>query len=840
MAIKIPKYDRHVNLDAAAQTIPRVTTNDAIGRGLKEVGHAMSALGRHLEARQEQLENHKYAELLAQQRQKAALIEHEEMQNYVPGQDEPGTVHNRVKERVQQIVSADAGRVPPRLLERYKDHSVTFVDGHSTRAAIAESAIDRQFYTKDADKTAGELARAVKNNPDGFEDAHRVLKQKVDGMVNVPARVRGAMMDGYTKTLIRNAAEGYSDQGRHEDGIDFVKKTVPRFDIAPQQPAPGPRSEGGGLVNEKQAGATRNWPVTDTLKRQIAHAAEVSGVEVDVFSGGQPSRGPNRVGGHRHDGGEAADVYLYTTQGGRRERVTPDTPQGRQIIANFITAARAEGATGIGHGPGYMGGTGIHVGGGSAAVWGAGGSVKTAPAWVKEAYVRGSMKAPRQAQAEEAPADKPVQVADASGRIIGGMRTGPVTPVTPSAAAPARVVTPWSSMADGLIADLTADKTKREGKDVLMKAKLKSVLESDVLSIQNTGKNVKLSPELAAYFKSDDLTLAVVERHLGQGAAITWEDDRQLARRVYGATGDMKTLPIDAMWDRVDALAPTGGEQDYKRQKDIYDKVHKVAAKHHEDRLSDPAAAADAFPEVKALLDRLKANPEDLEAGKQLAQARMDAQKVLGIPDGMRTPITVREARAIAAPLLNVAEPNAAAATRTVLAGIETMAGGDRELMERALGTVLRVKGFEKDKEQALTDAFIKAGQPAPPPVVPAKDTPADDDYKKKWGDWRPARMTNERPVPPGDANAPLTGGPETLKNDDGAQLRGFVPSAHIKGLRNGSITDEDFNITYGAVQGVPAAQYYKGLDPYAPSYDEKPPPEEDLYSDHITSMSPE
>lgn len=123
----------------------------------------------------------------------------------------------------------------------------------------------------------------------------------------------------------------------------------------------------GGRVVEKQAGI-RRLPINSRLKGVLEQAAAAAGVDVEVFSGGQPRQGEGgqRTGSTRHDHGNAADVYLYRE--GRKLR----DPEDREIMAKFVSAAAAAGATGIGFGgPGqYMGESGIHIGFGKPATWG--------------------------------------------------------------------------------------------------------------------------------------------------------------------------------------------------------------------------------------------------------------------------------------------------------------------------------------------------------------------------------------------------------------------------------------------------------------------------------------
>jgi hypothetical protein len=148
-------------------------------------------------------------------------------------------------------------------------------------------------------------------------------------------------------------------------------------------------TQGGGQVYEDQMkeAAIRKLPIDDKLKSVLQKAAETAGVDVRVKSGGQPAAGEegarigSRTGSTRHDKGMAADLDLYA--GGKK--ITPATDP--ETFKKFVQTASQAGATGIGAGEGYMGADGsrLHVGFGTAAIWGAGGKSANAADWLKEA-----------------------------------------------------------------------------------------------------------------------------------------------------------------------------------------------------------------------------------------------------------------------------------------------------------------------------------------------------------------------------------------------------------------------------------------------------------------------
>ena len=187
-----------------------------------------------------------------------------------------------------------------------------------------------------------------------------------------------------------------------------VKSVLP--DTSPTPKTPAFRDKQSGLVHENQAmlASTRTQPLRKEVASVMERAAKAAGVQVEVYSGGQPSHGSHRTGSHRHDGGGAGDVRLFTTgENGEKKYVSSNTAEGRRIISQFITESVKNGANGVGHGPGYMGDTGIHVGGGSPSVWGAKGSSKTAPKWVKDAYEKGIVERHYQRHSELEGDDNP-------------------------------------------------------------------------------------------------------------------------------------------------------------------------------------------------------------------------------------------------------------------------------------------------------------------------------------------------------------------------------------------------------------------------------------------------
>ena len=139
-----------------------------------------------------------------------------------------------------------------------------------------------------------------------------------------------------------------------------------------------------GSVTYQNAAATRRLSLVSQLEQILVSAANATGLDVVIFSGGQDST-TGTVGSHRHDDGYAADIWLY--KNGNRISMVNDVADA----SSFATAAKAAGALSIGAGPGYMGGVGMHVDISpgntvvlaSARYWGSGGRAANAPSWLR-------------------------------------------------------------------------------------------------------------------------------------------------------------------------------------------------------------------------------------------------------------------------------------------------------------------------------------------------------------------------------------------------------------------------------------------------------------------------
>ncbi|MGU3662193.1 hypothetical protein [Methylobacterium fujisawaense] len=260
----------------------------------------------------------------------------------------------------------------------------------------------------------------------------------------IPAQVRWAA----EHIKKRMAADPNYNPGSEWYGYKGLRNADPSWGDSGYTPAQTkkdiPAVNGVGGVDQRQDGAQhRKQAITDVLSRQISAAATAAGVNAEVFSGGQDPA--HQYGSTRHNHGNAADLKLYTTgPDGKRRYLDMTNDADRVVMERFIRESVKAGANGVGAAPNYMGPNGIHVGGGSPAAWGAGGSTANAPEWVRRAHQQGmedrvvaAAAAARAAQQAPKPIDTP---AKPSAMLDDARRAGATAAVAQANAAHAAMV----------------------------------------------------------------------------------------------------------------------------------------------------------------------------------------------------------------------------------------------------------------------------------------------------------------------------------------------------------------------------------------------------------------
>jgi|GEM_PF-5339668 len=218
----------------------------------------------------------------------------------------------------------------------------------------------------------------------------------------------------------------------------------------------------------------------------------------------------------------------------------------------------------------------------------------------------------------------------------------------------------------------------------------RAAINDDIASIRATGQGTALNrTEVQAAFGPDGLQ--------------TWLDQRQDAATYHATTADMAGLPADVIEARLAALAPQPGQEGFARQAKLHDEAAKEADRILTLRARDPAAAVLAVPSVKAAYDAATdGEPEKVQAA---VTASLAAQEAAGVPAYARRPVTVAEARELAAPLV-------AEAWRT---GRDDVSAEEKAAIEDVLATVTERYGpFAEDVLPYIVEETTKDRQMGP------------------------------------------------------------------------------------------------------------------------------
>lgn len=339
-----------------------------------------------------------------------------------------------------------------------------------------------------------------------------------------------------------------------------------------------------------------------------------------------------------------------------------------------------------------------------------------------------------------------------------------------------------------------------------MKHKLKSVIDSDVKNTLANGTDVQLSKDLQDYFHTDKLSYEFIANKLGTGDAISWQENKQYATKVHGAIDGMSSMPISAINERIASVKPMDGAPDYASQAKVYKDVLDYGTDIIKNRNNDPAAAADAMPDVAAAKKKAMENPDDPQAQQELVFARMKTQQYLQVPDSLRTPLTTDEAHTLAAPLLDRANADPKAASQAVANGVLKFVGGNPDLAHRALTTVLKVKGINDETANLTAGALVVAQKPPPAPVVPTEPRTWAEKMFGKVDPQKAAANIKDGYYDISGTGMPGTGGPSLGPSDDYADppdagfVAGtkFVDPGDITALRRGTKSADEIDASYG------------------------------------------
>jgi hypothetical protein len=324
---------------------------------------------------------------------------------------------------VAAIVAAKSADL---LKDLITDRSISAVDlllAHlfADNKSFGSNAVVKMLQAEGSSKTCADIIekRFLARNEDFFGTDGST---SIEGALTECAKALDA---GFTDAL--KVARQIQD--KEGDETSLFESSVPSDPTGPIiggdsaiEGTPGTGATGGGVI-ESQQKQTRHLPISQQLHDILEYAGRKISINVEVYSGGQPPSGPDRVGSHRHDvgGGGIGAADLFMRDAKTNQVLDSDKAADRERMAEFIEQSAAAGATGIGHAAGYMGTNRTHIGGGlPEAVWGAGNSRSGAPNWVIEAFERGRRNA--LTRTEVAQRQQSMRAADHSG-VSGGQGT---------------------------------------------------------------------------------------------------------------------------------------------------------------------------------------------------------------------------------------------------------------------------------------------------------------------------------------------------------------------------------------------------------------------------------
>ena len=292
MAVRIPVYERHVQLDSGAQTIPRFSASTELGKAVKEAGGAMISVAAHWRAKQDSFDKMQMAANVGTYHAEIQQIIAEETAKFNPAVDRPGVLHDRIMERVAVANQKFQSTAPPSLASEYKIKGDASQSQTSYTSAGHESTIRNSYGRSFLDKQVADIAASVVKNPDAHPTAIAQVKQAIKDAAPAsglsPSQQR-ALEDTYLDTVGKNVIKGYMATGRADDAAkfreQFVKDREAELPVQFQAPTvvkPQTQLPGGatgpveGKLNEKRIAEIDKNP---TVKAAIEKAAAENGLD---------------------------------------------------------------------------------------------------------------------------------------------------------------------------------------------------------------------------------------------------------------------------------------------------------------------------------------------------------------------------------------------------------------------------------------------------------------------------------------------------------------------------------------------------------------------------------
>lgn len=394
MVVVVRKYERNVVEQSVNPTPVKAAQSSLgqLGEGVSDVGDMLLDWQDEVDTADAKSADAAYSDLIRQE-----LYGDDNGFMYSQGSD---SMSRRLS--VSERIDAEQKRILEELSPGARKHAQSAMEARRQRALLSidehVNGQRRTYLNAAADARISSTINDAIYNPDLVGQSLRTNRQEIldkAAREGWPKEVTQQELEKSSTAIHSGVIErlaiadpiqalGYLREKRGEmSGAEVARLEAHLVPIAREREgsAIADRVFGGDWIRYKNQGAIRNDPLNNRLISALSFLPDM-GIEMEVFSGGQENNTSHGTGSTRHNHGNAADVFFYKDGRQLSWSNASDVP----IFQEIVRRARAAGVTGFGAGPGYMRDGSMHIGFGTAAVWGAGGSGDNAPAWLRDAF----------------------------------------------------------------------------------------------------------------------------------------------------------------------------------------------------------------------------------------------------------------------------------------------------------------------------------------------------------------------------------------------------------------------------------------------------------------------